>query len=49
MINYIVYTVIIIILVLVSFIAIKAVNRGIEAKKKLNEDLSNDKYKSKKK
>ena len=49
MINYIVYIVIIAILVLVSSIAIKAVNRGIEAKQRLNIDLNNsDRNESKK-
>ncbi len=48
MINYIVYIVIILILVLVSSIAVKAVNRGIEAKQRLKEDQSDGKYESKK-
>jgi len=43
MINYIVYIVIIVILVLVSSMAIKAVVRGIKAKKKLNQELNNKK------
>ncbi len=46
MINYIVYIVIIVILFLVSTIAIKAINRGIKAKQKLNKDKENDKYKN---
>ena len=46
MINYIVYIVIFIILILVANIAIKAINRGIKAKQKLNKDLYNEKYKN---
>ena len=49
MINYIVYIIIFVILVLVSFIAIKAVNRGIEAKQRLNQDLNNNNFETKKK
>ena len=48
MINYIVYTAIISILVLVTVISIKAINRGIEAKKNLNKSNDYDKYKNKK-
>tara|TARA_B100001540_G_C15447507_1_gene479585 strand:+ start:464 stop:628 length:165 start_codon:yes stop_codon:yes gene_type:complete len=48
MINYIVYIVIILILVLVLVIAIKAISRGIEAKKKLNKNYDSDKYENKK-
>ena len=46
MINYIVYTVIIIILVLMSIIAIKAMNRGIKAKQKINKEKENDEYRN---
>ena len=38
MINYIVYTIILIILFFVSAIVVKAINRGIEAKQNLNKD-----------
>jgi len=49
MIIYIVYAVIITILVLVTIISIKAINRGIEAKKKLNKiNDSINKYENKK-
>ncbi len=48
MINYIVYIIIFVILVLVSSIAIKAVNRGIEAKQRLNQDINNDNFENKK-
>ena len=48
MINYIVYIVIILILVLVLVIAVKAIIRGIEAKKKLNKNYDYDKYENKK-
>ena len=44
MINYIVYIIITIILVLVLVLAIKAINRGIEAKKKINKKYDYDKY-----
>tara|TARA_B100001250_G_scaffold398971_1_gene407841 strand:+ start:975 stop:1118 length:144 start_codon:yes stop_codon:yes gene_type:complete len=47
MINYIVYLIIIIILVLVSVIALKAISRGIDAKRKLNKEKLYDKYKNK--
>tara|TARA_X000000368_G_scaffold79749_1_gene59708 strand:+ start:139 stop:294 length:156 start_codon:yes stop_codon:yes gene_type:complete len=40
MITYIIYIVTIIILALVSVLAIKAIYRGIEAKKKLNKDYN---------
>ena len=43
MINNIVYSIIIIILVFVFVIAIKAIKRGIEAKKNLNKDYNYDK------
>ena len=46
MINYIVYTVIIIILVLMPIIAIKAINRGIKAKQKLNKEKENEEYRN---
>jgi len=46
MINYIVYIVIFLILILVANIAIKAINRGIEAKQKLNKDLYYEKNKN---
>ena len=39
MISYIVYTIIILILVFVSIIAIKAISRGIEAKKNLSKNI----------
>ena len=45
MISYIIYIVTIIILALVSVLAIKAIYRGIDAKKKLNKDY---KYENKK-
>jgi len=48
MINYIVYTAIISILVLVTVISIKAINRGIEAKKKLNKSNYSTRYENKK-
>ena len=38
MINYIVYTIILIILFFVSAIVVKAINRGIESKQNLNKD-----------
>ena len=44
MINYIVYSIIIILLVFVFVIAIKAIKIGIEAKKNLNKKLDYDKY-----
>ena len=51
MIYYIVYALIIIILVFISIIAIKAINRGIEAKQKLKEedDFKNEENKNNKK
>jgi len=48
MINYIVYSIIILLLVFVFFIAIKAIKRGIEAKQNLNKDYDHDKYENKK-
>ncbi len=48
MINYIAYIVIIIIYVFVFIVAIKAINRGMKAKQKLNKDKHYDKYKNKK-
>ena len=48
MINYIVYSIIILLLVFVFFIAIKAITRGIEAKQNLNKDYDHDKYENKK-
>ena len=49
MLNFIVYILIIIILFFVSVIAAKAINRGIVAKKKLNNKYNfYDRYKNKK-
>ena len=48
MINYIVYIIILIILVFVSVIAVKKINRAIEAKQNLNKDDDYDKYENKK-
>ena len=47
MINYIVYTVIIIILIFVSAIATKAIKRGIKAKRKFNEENHYDQFEKK--
>ena len=51
MISYIIYIVSLIILVFVSIIAIKAISRGIEAKKNLNKnsDIIKNKKKNNKK
>ena len=43
MINYLVYIIILLILVFVSITALKAISRGIEAKKNLNKDDAADK------
>ena len=43
MISYIIYIIILLILVFVSIIAFKAVSRGIEAKKNLNNDDDSNK------
>tara|TARA_B100001540_G_C15604435_1_gene550082 strand:+ start:654 stop:800 length:147 start_codon:yes stop_codon:yes gene_type:complete len=47
MINYLVYTLIIFILILISVLAIKAINRGIEAKQRLNKKSDYKKNKNK--
>tara|TARA_Y100000746_G_C15168459_1_gene312134 strand:+ start:380 stop:526 length:147 start_codon:yes stop_codon:yes gene_type:complete len=47
MISYIIYIITLIILVFVSFIAIKAISRGIEAKKNLNKNTDINKNKKK--
>ena len=46
MISYIVYIAIIIILFLVSVIGLKAVNRGLKAKKKLKKEYDHEKKKN---
>ena len=43
MINYIVFTIILMILIFVFVIAIKAMYRGIKAKQNLNRDFQNNK------
>ena len=48
MIGYIVNIVIVIILVFVSVIAIKAINRGIESKKNLDKNYDHDKHQNNK-
>jgi len=48
MINYLIYITILVILFFIFVIAIKAINRGIEAKKKFNKGNDYDKYKNKK-
>ena len=45
MLNYIIYTIVIIILVTIIIIAAKAITRGIKAKKKLNQDTKDEKFK----
>tara|TARA_Y100000590_G_C15442634_1_gene909465 strand:+ start:527 stop:664 length:138 start_codon:yes stop_codon:yes gene_type:complete len=44
MINYLVYILILIILVFISVIAVRAINRGIEAKQGLKKNNNHNKY-----